>query len=52
MIKTIFNSFGRTFGRILCYIFIGFLLFVLMSFLKGGIEWETIKENLFSFLLY
>lgn len=51
MIKTIFNSFGRTFGRILCYIFIGFILFMIMSALKGDINiWENI-ENFFISLL-
>lgn len=52
MLNSIFNSFGRTFGRILCYIFIGFLLFVIISSLEGGFSWENIKEQLFSFLLY
>lgn len=51
MINSIFNSFGRTLGRILCYIFIGFLIFSIIFLTKGGIEWENIKENLFSFLL-
>lgn len=51
MIKIIFGSFGRTFGRIMCYIFVGFLLFMIMSALKGDINlWENIK-NFFSSLL-
>lgn len=45
MLNSIFNSFGRTFGRILCYIFIGFLLFVVLSAMKGDVDiWESIKN--------
>jgi len=29
MIKTIFSSFFKTLGRILCYIFIGFIIYVI-----------------------
>ncbi|MBQ3021680.1 MAG: hypothetical protein IJD92_05615 [Bacilli bacterium] len=47
MINSIFNSFGRTLGRILCYIFIAFILFIIFSSMKGDINiWEIIKENL------
>lgn len=51
MLNSIFNSFGRTFGRILCYIFIGFLLFVIFSSLEGGLSWENIKETFLSSFL-
>ena len=51
MINTIINSFSRTFGRILCYVFIGFILFVIFSSLKGDIDiWEVIREKLFTIL--
>ncbi|MBQ3021434.1 MAG: hypothetical protein IJD92_04330 [Bacilli bacterium] len=47
MFNSIFYSFGRTLGRILCYIFIAFILFIIFSSMKGDINiWEIIKENL------
>lgn len=52
MLNTIFNSFGRTFGRVLCYIFIGFLLFVVLSSMKGDLNiWESINEYFTSLVL-
>jgi len=51
MFNSIFNSFGRTLGRILCYIFIGFLLFVILSTMKGEFDLWKIIENTFSTFL-
>jgi len=31
MIKTLFSSFFRTLGRILCYIFLGFIITLIIS---------------------
>lgn len=45
MIKIIFNSFGRTFGRILCYLFISFILFAIIFSLKGEIQWQEFVEK-------
>lgn len=51
MINTIFNSFGRTLGRILCYVFIAFILFLIYSSMKGDIDiWEIIREKIFTIL--
>lgn len=45
MIKIIFSSFGRTLGRILCYIFIAFILFICFSSLKGEFQWDNFVEQ-------
>lgn len=49
MFNSIFNSFGRTLGRILCYIFIAFILFIVFSTMKGEFQWENIKNLIFGF---
>lgn len=41
MIKTIFNSFGRTLGRILCYIFIGLII----AFIIGKIKVNAAERS-------
>ena len=51
MLKSILYSFSRTFGRILCYLFIGFIISLLFTCLKGDFNlWENLK-NYISILL-
>lgn len=49
MFNSIFNSFGRTLGRILCYLFVAFILFVVFSSMKGDVNiWENIKNSIYA----
>lgn len=50
MIKTIFNSFGRTLGRILCYILIGIVIAILTGLVK--VNADTRSNNWVSNIKY
>lgn len=52
MIKTIFNSFGRTLGRILCYILLGIVIAILAGFINVKAATTSRSDNFMSDIKY